>query len=98
MKCPQCNATLVEPRDSEVYCEDCGYPDENTAQFTLIEIKAYLRSMFEKQNCADDIRPHNHRLACAYNLLMDDRHGIAAFCDSGKAENLVFTDFEHARM
>ena len=98
MKCPQCNSVLVEPRGLEKYCEECGFPDENRAKFTLIEIKAYLRSMFEKQNCMDDIRPHNHRLACAYNLLLDERLGIVKFCDDEKADGITFDSLTHANM
>ena len=97
-KCPQCEQSLIKPRCSNAYCENCGFPDENRCVFTLIEIKAYLRSMFEKQNCADDIRIENHRLACAYNLLTDEKYGIAGYCDSGQAENLDFESFEDARM
>lgn len=29
IKCPQCGESTVKPRDSEAYCEDCGWPDEN---------------------------------------------------------------------
>lgn len=95
MLCPQCNNTLVEPRDLEKYCEECGYPDENRAVFTMIEIKAYLRSMFEKQTCIEDARPHNNRLACAYNLLTDEHLGIIKFCDDGGADDLTLEDFHH---
>lgn len=98
MKCPQCNEVLVEPRDHEKYCEECGYPDENRATFTLVEIKAYLRSMFGKINCSEDVNPSNHRLACAYNLLLDEHHGIAKFCDDGKADGLTFDSFAHVNM
>ena len=52
MKCPQCTNTLVEPRDLEKHCENCGYPEENRCEFTLVEVKAYLRSMFQKQPMA----------------------------------------------
>jgi len=93
MKCPQCNSVLVEPRELEPYCEECGYPEENRAVFTLIEIKAYLRSKFEKQMCVEDIRPHNQQLAIAYNVLLDEDFGIAKFCDDGKADGLTFEDF-----
>jgi hypothetical protein len=98
MKCPQCNSCLVEPSGLEKYCEECGFPDENLAKFTLIEIKAYLRSMFEKQNCMEDIRLHNHMLACAYNLLLDDNLGIAAFCSEGKADGITLYNLAHANM
>lgn len=98
MNCPQCNTILVEPRGLEKYCEDCGFPDENRARFTLIEIKAYLRSMFEKQSCMEDIRPHNYRLACAYNLLLDENSGLIKFCDDGKAEGLSLADFSHVQI
>ena len=27
--CPQCNELLIFPRNSECYCEECGYPDED---------------------------------------------------------------------
>lgn len=27
--CPQCGAHVVQPRDAEDYCEECGWPDEN---------------------------------------------------------------------
>jgi len=63
-----------------------------------VEIKAYLRSMFQKQNCAEDVRIENHSLACAYNLLIDDKHGITQFCDDGKAEGLTFSNFSHVKM
>lgn len=98
MECPQCKSTLVEPRDSEKYCEDCGFPDENRCVFTLVEIKAYLRSMLQNQSCAEDVQAENHRLACAYNLLTDDKLGIAQFCDDDKAEGLSFDSFAHVRM
>ena len=98
MQCPQCESKLVEPRESEKYCEKCGYPDENRCEFTLIEIKAYLRSMFQGQSCAEDVRIENHRLACAYNLLTDESLGIARFCDDGKADKLTLTSFAHAKM
>ncbi len=28
-KCPQCGDPTIQPRDSEAYCENCGWPDEN---------------------------------------------------------------------
>lgn len=28
-ECPQCAASLIQPRDSERYCEECGWPEEN---------------------------------------------------------------------
>ncbi len=31
-KCPQCGSTTVQPRESEEYCEECGWPDENRAE------------------------------------------------------------------
>lgn len=95
MKCPQCNTTLIEPNGHEKYCDSCGFPDENRQVFTLIEVKAYLRSMFKKVNCADDIAIENNRLACAYNLLLDDTLGICVFCDEGKAEDISFNSFQH---
>ena len=98
MNCPQCNSILVEPRESEKYCEDCGFPEENRCEFSLVEIKAYLRSMFQKQNCVEDVRIENHSLACAYNLLIDDKCGIAQFCDDGKADGLAFSSFSHVKM
>jgi ribosomal protein L37E len=27
--CPQCGEHVIQPRDSEEYCEECGWPDEN---------------------------------------------------------------------
>jgi hypothetical protein len=27
--CPQCGEPIIQPRDSEMYCENCGWPDEN---------------------------------------------------------------------
>lgn len=27
--CPQCGESVIQPRDSEDYCEECGWPDEN---------------------------------------------------------------------
>ena len=98
MKCPQCDNVLVEPRGSDKYCETCGYPEENRCVFTLIEVKAYLRSMLQAQSCAEDVRVENHSLACAYNLLADDRLGITNFCDEGKADNLELKDFAHVAM
>lgn len=98
MNCPQCEETLVEPRDSEKYCEQCGYPDENRCEFTLVEVKAYLRSMFKKQGCVEDVRIENERLACAYNLLADQKYGIAKFCDDGKADGLTLDSFAHVQM
>lgn len=98
MNCLQCESQLIEPRESEKYCEQCGYPCENRCEFTLIEIKAYLRSMFQGQNCAEDVRTENHRLACAYNLLTDEKYGIACFCDDGKADKLTLNSFAHVKM
>lgn len=98
MKCPQCENTLVEPRDSDKYCETCGFPDENRCEFSLVEIKAYLRSMFQKQNCGDDVRLENHSLSCAYNLLTDEKNGLVKFCDDGGADGLGFDSFTHAEM
>jgi hypothetical protein len=98
MKCPQCESVLVEPRGSEKYCETCGYPEENRCEFSLVEIKAYIRSMFQKQNCVEDIRIENHSLACAYNLLTDDKYGITQFCDDNKAEGLTLSSFAHVKM
>ena len=95
MKCPQCDDVLVEPRGPGKYCEKCGFPDENRCVFTLIEIKSYLRSMLQKQKCVEDVRIENHRLACAYNLLTDDRFGIAKFCDDGNAKKISLKDFAH---
>ena len=96
--CPQCSALLVHPREGESYCENCGFPNENRCEFSLVEIKAYLRSMFCKVSCSEDIRPENHRLACAYNLLLDESSGIAKFCDDGKADNLSLDSFSHVRI
>lgn len=98
MHCPQCNEILVEPRGLDKYCEECGFPEENRAVFTLVEIKAYLRSMFANQMCAEDVRPENMRLACAYNLLLDEHNGIVKFCDDGKADGLELRDFAHVPM
>lgn len=98
MKCPQCSEVLVEPRETEKYCERCGYPEENRCEFTLIEIKSYLREMFQKQNCADDVQIENYRLACAYNLLTDDSLGIAKFCDDGKVVMSDINKFQDAPM
>ena len=98
IKCPQCGNLLVSPRGSDKYCENCGFPEENRCEFSLIEVKAYLRSMLKKQNCFDDIVIENHSLACAYNLLTDDNHGIAKFCDEGKADNITLESFAHVRM
>lgn len=28
-RCPQCGESTIHPRDSETYCEECGWPDEN---------------------------------------------------------------------
>ena len=30
--CPQCGDPVIQPRDSEEYCENCGWPDENRDQ------------------------------------------------------------------
>lgn len=30
--CPQCGSLLVYPRTEDVYCEDCGWPDEDLGQ------------------------------------------------------------------
>lgn len=95
MQCPQCSAVLVEPNGSEKYCEGCGFPEENRQLFNLIEIKAYLRSMFKKQSCGDGIKVENQQLACAYNLLLEEHHGITDFCDQGKADDLTFEDFHN---
>lgn len=27
--CPQCGEHVIRPRDSDEYCEECGWPDEN---------------------------------------------------------------------
>lgn len=27
--CPRCKSTTVQPRDSETYCEECGWPSED---------------------------------------------------------------------
>lgn len=27
--CPQCGSLVIQPRDSEDYCEECGWPDDN---------------------------------------------------------------------
>jgi exosome complex RNA-binding protein Csl4 len=37
MKCPQCEADLIEPRGYERYCEECGYPEENRVDSTIEE-------------------------------------------------------------
>jgi hypothetical protein len=31
--CPQCGRDVVQPRDGDHYCEDCGWPDENRPGF-----------------------------------------------------------------
>ena len=28
-KCPQCGSATIQPRDSQDYCEECGWPEEN---------------------------------------------------------------------
>lgn len=35
-KCPQCGESTVQPRDSEDYCENCGWPDENRQDMRTI--------------------------------------------------------------
>lgn len=29
INCPNCGESLVFPRDSYAYCEECGWPDED---------------------------------------------------------------------
>ena len=33
-KCPQCSASVIQPREGGDYCEECGWPDENWAPNT----------------------------------------------------------------
>lgn len=68
------------------------------SRFTLIEIKAFLRSKFLKQLGFDSPNETNRALAIAYNILEDDKYGIKEFCLKGKAIGLKMDDFEHARI
>lgn len=34
--CPQCGAKVIQPRDTEDYCEECGWPDENREPMRII--------------------------------------------------------------
>jgi hypothetical protein len=45
--CPQCGESVIQPRDSEDYCEECGWPDENripqgTINVTYLQLKQML--------------------------------------------------------
>lgn len=45
--CPQCGEPVIQPRDSEDYCEECGWPDENripqgTISVTYLQLKQML--------------------------------------------------------
>ena len=74
----------IRHHSEECDCEHCGFPDENRHTFTLIEIKSYLQSMFKRANCGDQAAggiEENNRLACAFNLLLDEHEGIAKHCD-----------------
>ena len=74
-----------------------GKAEECKVEFSLVEIKAYLRSMFQRQKCGEDVQVENHRLACSYNLLTDANNGIAKFCSDGKADGLKVSDFHSVR-
>lgn len=45
--CPQCGEPVIQPRDNEDYCEECGWPDENripqgTIKVTYLQLKQML--------------------------------------------------------
>jgi hypothetical protein len=54
-KCPQCGEAVIFPRDSEAYCEECGWPDENRM---IGEIGRWQEAIYKailKAGCPDNV-------------------------------------------